>query len=77
MFRVGSGQVTYPLPIGFDYPQIITAREQNQISKVKMRFLKYNGLILNLKDQKYILISSKVRKLEKPIEGNKSHKTKN
>lgn len=32
-----------------------------------MRFLKYNGLILYFKEQKYILISSKVRKLENQL----------
>lgn len=36
-----------------------------------MRFLKYNGLILYFKDQEYILISSKVRKLENQLKAMK------
>lgn len=36
-----------------------------------MRFLKYNGLILYFKDQNYILISSKVRKLENQLKATK------
>ena len=36
-----------------------------------MRFLKYNGLILYFKEQKYILISSKVRKLENQLKATK------